>query len=93
MSTYSHDHHDQGDRGGRPIQEMNGVYGNILPYEDPAIVNPGELATFPKAQMTDHNHHYHHHEHESHLVNRKVPVREGKNMTRTDNHPDRNGYM
>jgi len=68
---------------------------NLIPestlrfYEDPAIVNPGELATFPKAVQEHHSHHHH----ESHLVNKRTPVRDGRNITRTDNHPDKEGFM
>ena len=63
-----------------------------LPYEDPAITNPQELASFPKnakiagaAEVE--------HERESHLVNKRTPVREGRNITRTDNNPDNDGFM
>lgn len=65
---------------------------NTLPYEDPAVVNPEELATFPKQCVKVDNYH-HHHEHESHLVNRRTPVRDGRHITRTDNHPDKDGYI
>ena len=88
-----------------PNQEMNRTHDgrrlkgnkdltpdNSLPYEDPAITNPEELATFPKrskiadaGRIED--------ESESHLVNRRTPVREGRNITRTDNNPDTDGYM
>ena len=92
-------HHDQDDHGRTP--EMFSVYendrindtGRIQDhlYPDPAILNPEELATFPK-QVTIDNHHHHHHE--SHLVNSKrTPVRDGRNITRTDNNPDRHGFM
>lgn len=85
---------DQGNQGG-PNVGMN-AYGNSggfssyeqLPYEDPAVVNPQELATFPKQierEDTNHNHHSHHHHHEH--------ARDGKRITRTDNHPDKDGYM
>ena len=60
-------------------------------YPDPAIINPEELATFPK-QVKDGTS-YHHHHHESHLVNKRTPVRDGRNITRTDNHPEKNGFM
>jgi hypothetical protein len=92
--------HDQGGLGSTP--EMSG-YNNdwlgqsssIIPesalYPDPAVINPEELATFPKQVKIDNQHHHHHHE--SHLVNKRTPVRDGRNITRTDNHPDRNGFM
>lgn len=54
-------------------------------YEDPAILNPAELATFPpKTVKADSFHHDHH----SHLVSKRTPVRDGRNITITDNHPD-----
>ena len=65
---------------------------NTLPYEDPAIVNPEELASFPKpakkesaAEIAI--------ESENHLVNRRSPVREGRNIVRTDNNPNNDGFM
>ena len=78
------------------IQESDHIIpGAYLHYEDPAIVNPDELATFPKQVNKDMSKEQHpHHHHESHLVNNKrTPVRDGRNITRTDNHPDRNGFM
>jgi hypothetical protein len=81
---------DPGDHGGFPDQEMSLMYGYGLPYEDPAIVNPDELASFPKQVRTD----GYHPDHESHLVNKRTtPVRDGRNITRTDNQPDKKGYM
>ncbi|HYD90137.1 MAG TPA: hypothetical protein VEA37_01460 [Flavobacterium sp.] len=90
---------------GRPNREMNRTndnrrlkedmdltQDNQLPYPDPAEVNPEELATFPKkSQQSDpaevEN------ERESHLVNKRSPLREGRNITRTDNNPDTDGFM
>lgn len=74
-------------------REMRDMSTNFtLPYEDPAITNPEELASFPKnseiADATDVER-----ESESRLVNRRTPVREGRNITRTDNNPDTEGYM
>ncbi|WP_294820218.1 hypothetical protein [uncultured Flavobacterium sp.] len=63
-----------------------------LPYDDPAVVNPQELATFPKkseimdAADVDA-------ENEFGLVNRRSPVREGRNIVRTDNDPNNDGFM
>jgi len=52
-----------------------------LPYDDPAIVNPDELASFPKVAMPGNNRQ---HDHESHLVNKRTtPARDGRNITRT----------
>jgi hypothetical protein len=63
-----------------------------LPYEDPAITNPEELASFPKnSQITDAEEVER--ERESHLVNKRTPVREGRNITRTDNNPNNEGFM
>ncbi|KGO94326.1 hypothetical protein [Flavobacterium subsaxonicum] len=64
-----------------------------LPYEDPAVTNPEELASFPtpaeilsKEELDNEN--------ETHLINtRKSPVREGRNIISTDNNPDRDGFM
>ena len=64
-----------------------------LPYEDPALVNPQELASFPKpAEIMDAQDIQN--ENEIHLVNnKKSPVREGRNIISTDNNPDRDGFM
>jgi len=69
-----------GDMGGNGL--MSHSSGNFdLPYDDPAIVNPAELASFPKVAMQGNQHHT---EHESHLVNRRTtPARDGRNITRT----------
>ncbi|KGO94325.1 hypothetical protein [Flavobacterium subsaxonicum] len=79
--NYRQDQAGQGD-------VANGAYYNvIMPYDDPALVNPNELATFPKQVRKDGHHH-----HESHLYHR-TPVMEGRNITRTDNQPNRHGFM
>ena len=90
MANYTIDRHDLGDPGGHP-NEMNSTYGNDFrfPYEDPAIINPDELATFPKIV----NNNPYHPPHESHLVSKRTPVRDGRNITITDNHPDKNGFV
>jgi hypothetical protein len=61
-----------------------------LPEDDPMLINPDELATFPEEQKNpDRNVED---ENESHLVNRKSsPVREGRNITRTDTTADNDG--
>jgi len=74
-------------RDGQDVTNGGFNYG-MLPYGDPAEINPDELATFPKQVTTDGHHH-----HESHLVSHRTPVRDGRNITRTDNHPSRGGYM
>jgi len=61
-----------------------------LPEDDPALINPDELATFPKEvnnEDPDIDS-----ERDSHLTNRRTsPVREGRNITRTDTTPDNDG--
>lgn len=58
-----------------------------LPYEDPAVVNPEELASFPKgSKITDAKEVEL--ERKSHLVNKRSPLREGRNITRTDDSPE-----
>lgn len=64
-----------------------------LPYEDPAVTNPAELASFPKAapiaDAADIEN-----ETGNRLVTRKSsPVREGRNIAQSDNRPDENGYI
>ncbi len=66
---------------------------DALPYEDPAITNPAELASFPKpapkmdAEDIEN-------ENTVHMVNNKRhSVREGRNIISTDNNPERNGFM
>lgn len=89
MANYTMNRQDLGDQGGDPAQGMSNGYGEFqFPYEDPAIVNPEELATFPKTVCTSNYHH-----HESHLVNKRTPVRDGRNITITDNHPDQHGFV
>jgi len=61
-----------------------------LPEDDPALINPDELATFPEEQKNPHLDVED--ENESRLVNRKTsPVRDGRNITRTDTTPDNDG--
>ena len=77
-----------------PDNRANGITikQNDLPYEDPAITNPEELASFPTpAQIADAQEVKN--ESADHLVNRRSPVREGRNITRTDNNPDNDGFM
>ncbi len=63
-----------------------------LPYEDPAVVNPEELASFPKpapkADAADVEN-----ESENRLVNKRSPVRDGTHITRTGNEPNEEGYI
>ncbi|MFP9098005.1 hypothetical protein ACLI09_03030 [Flavobacterium sp. RHBU_24] len=80
MATTTTFRPDHGDMGGN--RQMSHSSGNFdLPYDDPAIVNPAELASFPKVAMRGNQNHT---EHESHLVNRRTtPARDGRNITRT----------
>ncbi|MES2487691.1 MAG: hypothetical protein V4581_17305 [Bacteroidota bacterium] len=66
---------------------------NDLPYEDPAVVNPQELASFPEpAEIVDAQDVEN--ENTIHMVTpNKNPVREGRNIISTDNNPDRDGFM
>jgi hypothetical protein len=58
-----------------------------LPYDDPAVINPEELASFPKgSKITDAKEVEL--ERKSHLVNKRSPLREGRNITRTDDSPE-----
>ncbi|KOS07854.1 hypothetical protein AM493_18665 [Flavobacterium akiainvivens] len=64
-----------------------------MPYEDPAITNPVELASYPppaeKVSAADIEN-----ENEIHGINTKRnPVREGRNIISTDNNPERDGFM
>ena len=74
--------HDQADQG---VAVQMAYYNGVMPYEDPAIVNPNELASFPKHVKREGHHH-----HESHLYHR-TPVTDGRYITRTDNQPGRYG--
>ena len=61
-----------------------------LPEDDPALINPDELATFPK-EMKNEDPDIDQ-ERDSHSVSRKSsPIREGRNITRTDTTPDNDG--
>lgn len=105
MEKNANGRNDQENQGGQSDREMNRTHDNrslqedmdltpdnALPYEDPAVINPEELATFPKrskiASAEDIEN-----ESEDHLVNRRSPVREGRNITRTDNNPNNDGFM
>lgn len=64
----------------------------IFPDGDPAVINPEELATFPpeaeRSSDVDIDA-----ERESHLVNKRTPVRDGRNIISTDNDPTHDGFM
>lgn len=71
-------------------EDMHNKPDGQLPEDDPAIINPDELATFPK-EMKNENPDLNE-ERESNLVSKKSsPVREGRNITRTDTTPDNDG--
>jgi len=64
-----------------------------LPYEDPAVVNPTELASFPEpAEIADAQDVENENTVRTVTPN-KSPVREGRNIISTDNNPDRDGFM
>jgi len=64
-----------------------------LPYDDPAITNPQELASFPPPAEQASSEEIEN-ENEIRLVNpQRNPVREGRNIISTDNNPDRDGFM
>lgn len=67
--------------------QKNLIPDNSLPYEDPAITNPEELASFPKNSKIEKASEVEK-ERESHLVNKRTPLREGRNITQTDNSPE-----
>ncbi|MGQ2982023.1 hypothetical protein [Flavobacterium sp.] len=90
MISQSNDRRDLGDQGGQTDKWHVNDY-SMMPYDDPALVNPDELATFPKAVRTDVFHPLL--DHELHTITKRTPVRDGRNITRTDNHPDKNGFM
>ncbi|MXN89839.1 hypothetical protein GR160_01235 [Flavobacterium sp. Sd200] len=74
------------------ISNKNTAHDPDLPYEDPAITNPQELASFPKpAPIVDAEDVEN--ESESRLVNHRSPVRDGSHIARTDNAPDERGYI
>lgn len=76
----------------KPDNALNNPDEQLIPTNDPAITNPVELATFPKQKKTDDPDLEE--ERENHMVNRKKsPVRSGRNITNTDNNPDKDNYM
>ncbi|MBY8962512.1 hypothetical protein KJK34_07080 [Flavobacterium sp. D11R37] len=66
--------------------------GNMLPEDDPAVINPDELASFPEEKRTTDPDLEE--ERDSHLANKvRGSVREGRNITNTDTKPDDNGFL
>ena len=102
MEKNANERNDRDDQSGQRNNETNRANDNrtdmdltpdtTLPYEDPAVTNPEELATFPKrskiasaAEIEN--------ESKDHLVNKRSPVREGRNIIRTDNDPNNDGFL
>lgn len=77
--------------------KQNASVGNSAPKnteasDDPAIINPKELATFPKEKKTEHPNLEE--ERHSHLASEiKSGVRSGRNITKTGTMPDENGFL
>ena len=68
------------------------ISGETLPYPDPAVTNPQELASFPKpADIADAKDVAN--ESENRLVNKRSPLREGQSITQTDNAPGDDGFI
>lgn len=86
MATTMHSRHEQESYGDQTGMSQD----TRFMYNDPAMLNPDELATFPKQAAPDGGHHsYQHNLHHG----KRTPVRDGRNITRTDNHPDKKGFM
>jgi hypothetical protein len=63
----------------------------IYPDGDPAIINPEELASFPKpSKNNDYNIEA---EKDNHSVTKPSPVRSGRNITQTGLGPNKEGFM
>lgn len=105
MDRNVNDRQDQGNQGEQRNQEMNRTHDNrylkneskansdewdVPGVEDPAAVNPEELASFPKQKdkgplPIDHE--------KENAITKRSSVREGRNIARTENTPDENGYI
>lgn len=67
--------------------------GDMLPENDPAVINPDELATFPRQQADDDTPDLDE-ERKSHSVQLKSsPARDGRNITRTGPSTDTGDFM
>lgn len=62
-----------------------------VPEDDPALINPVEVASFPKEKKTEHPNLEE--ERHSHLASDTKTVRNRANITNTDTKPDDNGYL
>lgn len=66
----------------------------LWPDGDPAIINPKELATFPKTKKPDYSNDDLEEMRDPHLVNKKVSaVRSGRNITQTGANTNDEGFM
>lgn len=64
----------------------------MYPDGDPAVINPEELASFPKQKKTKNPNIDA--EKENHSVSQKTsPVRSGRNITQTGPGPDKDGFL
>jgi hypothetical protein len=65
-----------------------------LPYEDPAITNPEELASFPKAAPIVDAADVEEENRVQNITAKRSPLREGRNIVRTDtNSNTTDGFM
>lgn len=88
MDTNTYSGHEPGFEGGNEQIQYTGSGEPFSLYDDPAVINPDELATFPKQVKADG-----YYDHDRHHASHRTPVRDGRNITRTDNHPDKHGFM
>ncbi|WP_330443498.1 hypothetical protein [Flavobacterium sp. C4GT6] len=83
---------DDKKRANKPDNALNNPDEQLIPTNDPAIINPVELATFPKQKKTENPDLEE--ERENHMTNRKQSgVRSGRNITNTNDNPERDSYM
>lgn len=83
---------DDKKRANKPNNALNNPDEQLIPTNDPAIINPVELATFPKQKKTENPDLEE--ERENHMTNRKQSaVRSGRNITNTNDNPERDSYM
>lgn len=64
----------------------------MLPEDDPSLINPDELATFPKQKQTE-KPDIEEERHSHHVNIKSSPARDGRNITRTGPTTDRRGFM
>ncbi|KGO79230.1 hypothetical protein Q763_14405 [Flavobacterium beibuense F44-8] len=79
-------------RENKPDNALNNPDEQLIPTNDPAIINPVELATFPKQKKNEDPDLEE--ERENHMTNRKQSaVRSGRNITNTSDNPEKDSYM